>query len=79
MNSCLNDIEARIGLIDLELAAGSRGSNYHFAAFVLIYTLMHNYPFRSVNTLLILRINTPAMPLNDAQIGGFFYARVSRV
>jgi len=27
----------------------------------------------------IIRNNTPAMPLNDAQIGGFFYARSRRV
>jgi len=37
------------------------------------------FSFACVNVLFSIRRNTPAMPLNDAQIGGFFYARRSRV
>jgi hypothetical protein len=44
----------------------------------IIYTLMNKFSFQLVNSLFILGRNTPAMPLNDAQIGGFFYARSRR-
>jgi len=39
---------------------------------------MNKFSFPLVNTLFILGRNTLAMPLNDAQIGGFFYARRMR-
>ena len=43
-----------------------------------IYTLMNKFSFQLLNSLFMLGRNTPAMPLNDAQIGGFFYARSRR-
>jgi len=79
MKHGLNEVETRGGMIDPVLAPLGWGSSYHFVAFVLFYTLMNNFLFRSINTLFILCRDTPAMPLVEAQIGGFFYARRIKV